>query len=239
MIDIHCHILPGVDDGAKDTQETEKMLRIAYNEGIRCIIATPHYHGGMKPEVWKKRRAALASTIAMAKEISPDLHIISGAEIYYSQEAVEDLMMGDVWTLNASKYVLIEFATYVEFTYIRQAVQTLQYNGYLPILAHIERYDALLIEENVEELVRMGAYIQVNAGSVIGRDGRDIKKYLLQLLKKRYIHFIGTDAHGSAHRRPLMKKCAAYIEKKTDKTYRRQVCLENARKIVRREYIDE
>ncbi len=120
----------------------------------------------------------------MAKEISPDLHIISGAEIYYSQEAVEDLMMGDVWTLNASKYVLIEFATYVEFTYIRQAVQTLQYNGYLPILAHIERYDALLIEENVEELVRMGAYIQVNAGSVIGRDGRDIKKYLLQLLEE-------------------------------------------------------
>ena len=122
------------------------MLRIAYNEGIRCIIATPHYHGGMKPEVWKKRRAALASTIAMAKEISPDLHIISGAEIYYSQEAVEDLMMGDVWTLNASKYVLIEFATYVEFTYIRQAVQTLQYNGYLPILAHIELFDSLFIE---------------------------------------------------------------------------------------------
>ena len=114
---------------------------------IRCIITTPHYPrryeaGGLE----KKEEPHWHPRSRWRKRFPPDLHIISGAEIYYSQEAVEDPMMGDVWTLNASKYVLIEFATYVEFTYIRQAVQTLQYNGYLPILAHIERYDALLIE---------------------------------------------------------------------------------------------
>lgn len=239
MIDIHSHILPGVDDGAKDAEETKKMLLTAYEEGIRCIIATPHCHGGMPPGVWEKRKKALEAAAALAKEVVPDLCILPGSEIYYSQEAVEDLISGSIWTLNDGPYVLVEFPAYVEFMYICRAVQTLQHHGYLPVLAHIERYEALLQGENVEELVRLGAYMQVNAGSVIGKEGRWIKKYLLRLLKKHYIHFIGTDAHGSTHRCPLMKKCAKYIERKTDRSYCEAICRKNAQKVIRREYIHE
>lgn len=239
MIDIHCHILPGVDDGASNEAETKQMLLIAYSEGIRCIIATPHYHGGMEVEEWDKRRAAMIVTSELASEIASDFHIIPGSEIYYSQEAVEALKSGKVWTMSGSKYVLVEFPVYAEFTYIRRAVQILQYEGYLPILAHIERYPALMSLERIDELVNAGAYIQVNAGSVIGKEGRKVKRYIQQLLKRRYIHFIGTDAHGGTYRRPLMKKCAEYIQKKTDAAYCSKVCMKNAGKIIRREYIDE
>lgn len=238
MIDIHCHILPGVDDGASDERETKEMLLMAYQEGVRSIIATSHYHGGMGSEEWIRREKALAVAVGLAQEIATDLYIYPGSEIYYSQEALEELKRGNVWTMNNSRYILVEFPVYVEFSYIRQAVQNLQYAGYLPILAHIERYEALTELENVEELVGMGIYLQVNAGSVIGKDGRKVKKYILRLLQERYIHFIGTDAHGSTRRRPLVKKCVTYISKKTDEAYCLRICKKNAEKIIRREYID-
>lgn len=238
MIDIHCHILPGVDDGASDEQETKDMLLMAYREGVRSIIATSHYHGGMGKDEWIRREKALATTVSLAQEIASDFRIFPGSEIYYSQEVVEELKCGKVWTMNNSRYILVEFPVYAEFTYIRQAVQNLQYAGYLPILAHIERYVSLKELENVEELVDMGIYLQVNAGSVIGKDGRKVKKYILRLLQEQYIHFIGTDAHGSTQRRPLIKKCAAYISKKTDEAYCLRICRKNAEKIIRREYID-
>lgn len=238
MIDIHCHILPGVDDGASDEQEMKEMLLMAYEEGIRSIIATPHYHGGMGRDDLIRREQALAAAVRTAKEIAPDFHIFPGAELYYSQQAMEEMKSGGAWTMNGSRYILVEFPVYVEYSYIRQAVQNLQYAGYLPILAHIERYTALGVLEHIEDLVGMGAYLQVNASSVIGKDGRKVKKYILQLLKERYIHFIGTDAHGSKERRPLLKKCAAYISRKTDEAYCNRICRKNAEKIIRREYID-
>lgn len=239
LIDMHCHILPGVDDGAKDETESREMLRIAYSEGIRYIIATPHHYGGIADEEWDKRKKALEVTSRMAQEIASDFHVVPGSEIYYSQEAVADLKSGRGWTMNDSKYILVEFPLYAEFTYIRRAVQTLQYEGYLPILAHIERYPALMKDHCAEELAQLGAYLQVNAGSVTGRDGWKVKRYILKLLKSQDIHFIGTDAHGSAYRRPLMKQCASYISKKIEEAYCSRICQENAGKIIRREYIDE
>lgn len=238
FIDIHCHILPGVDDGASNREETGKMLRVAYEEGIRTIIATPHYHCDMDERVWEKRKQALVETQKLAGEIADDFLILPGSEVFYSLEAVQALVDGTVWTLNESRYVLVEFPVYVDFSYIQRALQTLQYQGFHPILAHIERYEALYSEERVEELISMGVYLQANASSIIGKDGRKVKKFMLHLLKKRLIHLIGTDAHGSEKRRPMMKKCAQYIEKKTDLEYCRAICGENARKIIRRELID-
>ena len=219
MTDVHCHILPGVDDGAKDAMETRSMLEMAWNEGIRTIFATSHYDSEMGTGIWKRRKEALEQTRRMAAEISPELKIASGAEIFFSEKAVEELEKGRIWTMNQSRYVLVEFFPGEEFFYIQRGLQTLQYKGFWPILAHVERY------------------LQTNASSVIGRNGRRVKKHLRCLLKERLIHFVGTDAHGSRHRRPLMAECAAYIEKKTDREYCRKICRENAGKIIRREYI--
>lgn len=239
MIDVHCHILPAVDDGAGSLDESRRMLEIAYKEGIRTIFATSHYHSEMKDDVWKRKKEALMQTRAEAEKISANLRIVPGAEVFYSEKAVEELAEGRIWTMNGSSYVLTEFAPYEEYSYIKRGLQNLQYHGFWPILAHAERYEELADQQRVAELVSMGVFIQINAGSVLGKNGRQIKKYVLKLLKSRQVHFIGTDAHGSRHRRPLMEKCAAYIKRKTDEQYCRMICQENARKIIRREYIDE
>ena len=109
MTDVHCHILPGVDDGAKDAMETRSMLEMAWNEGIRTIFATSHYDSEMGTGIWKKRKEALEQTRQMAAEISPELKIASGAEIFFSEKAVEELEKGRIWTMNQSRYVLVEF----------------------------------------------------------------------------------------------------------------------------------
>ncbi|MGI6006243.1 MAG: CpsB/CapC family capsule biosynthesis tyrosine phosphatase [Ruminococcus sp.] len=238
MADVHCHILPAVDDGAYDLSETREMLKTAYEEGIRTIFATPHYHGEMGSGVWAKRKAMLKETQRIAREVSEDFRILAGSEIFYSEKAVKDLLEGTVWTMNDSCYVLVEFVPYEEFSYIKRGLQTLQYHGFWPILAHVERYEDLMKIERVRQLTDMGIYLQVNAGSVLGKNGRLVKNYIRELLKERMIHLVGTDAHGSRHRRPLMAKCASYIEKKTDRQYCRDICRENARKIIRREYIN-
>lgn len=238
MTDIHCHILPGVDDGARNEQETEEMLRIAYQEGIRTIIATPHFSEDITEAERMFRKEAFVRTARLARAISPEFRIYPGGEIFYSQGTLNALKQKRNWTMCGSQYVLVEFPIYAEFSYIRQAVQNLQYGGYQPILAHIERYQALLEEKNVAELATMGAYMQVNASSVVGKAGWKTKQYLCRLMKKQYIHFVGTDAHGSVHRRPLMKECCRIIEKKTDGEYCAKLCGENAEKLIGKEYID-
>ena len=142
MTDVHCHILPGVDDGAKDAMETRSMLEMAWNEGIRTIFATSHYDSEMGTGIWKRRKEALEQTRRMAAEISPELKIASGAEIFFSEKAVEELEKGRIWTMNQSRYVLVEFFPGEEFFYIQRGLQTLQYKGFWPILAHVERYSS-------------------------------------------------------------------------------------------------
>lgn len=236
--DIHCHILPGIDDGASDENVTRQMLQMAYDEGIRVMVSTSHYVSAVGDDFWKRRKEALRKTASIAKEIGDDFRIVPGTEILYSEEALQELIEGKIWTLNGTKYVLVEFPTYVDFPYIRRALCNLQSHGFYPVVAHVERYEAIYSAERIEELINMGVLLQANAGSIIGKDGRQVKKFLLRLLKNRQLHMIGTDAHGTKTRRPLMKKCAHYIQKKTDEAYCREICRDNARKIIRREVID-
>ena len=237
MFDLHIHILPGVDDGAKDKKESEEMLRIAYREGIRKIVATPHYCCRMKEEELEKRVVAYRWLCSKAAEISSEIEIYLGAELYYESGILEELKQGRAPTLNHTRYVLTEFSVSADYNYIFHAVQNLQYAGYRPVLAHIERYDALQKEERISALVDSGAYMQVNAGSVSGRNGWSTKRYLLRLMKSDLIHLIGTDAHSSVGRQPLMKECADYIDKKMGQKYRNRICYDNPSRIIKGEYL--
>ena len=237
IIDTHCHILPGVDDGAKNADETRRMLRMAFKDGIDEIIATPHFNCDMDASVLEKRMGAYLRTCKYAKEMNPTARIYLGNELYYSEGVVDALDRGDALTLNQTKYVLVEFPVYSEFRYIRQAVQNLQYAGYLPVIAHIERYQGMKKEEQVAELAGMGACMQVNVSSVMGKAGWSTRWYLLKLMRHGLIHVLGTDAHGATHRRPEMRDCLSYIDKKIGKTYREEISTINPSRIIRGEYI--
>ncbi|WP_461816133.1 CpsB/CapC family capsule biosynthesis tyrosine phosphatase [Faecalimonas sp.] len=234
IVDVHCHILPEIDDGAKNWGEAYQMLRMAYDEGIRVIVATPHHHehrGMCTPLQYKKRLTTLRK---MAQEIDEKFLIMPGMEIYFNQDVVHKLEHKKVHTMGKSKYVLIEFSPNAEFHYIQQGLQQIQMKGYLPILAHIERYRCLLdSEEYVSYLMDMGIYVQVNAGSIIGKSGRTVKKFVKNLLEEQYVHFVGTDAHSSGRRSPMIQKSAEYVQKKFGEDYAKEIFHSNGIKMLK------
>ena len=230
FIDMHCHILPGVDDGAKDIKETKEMLRIAYEEGIRCIIATPHHHprrGRENPKILRRQAKLLREA---AHEIDDHFRIYLGTEIFFGQDIVDKLEAGRVLTMNGRDYVLVEFTPTDTFTYIRQSLQQLQLGGYEVILAHVERYNCTVKEaELADQLCEMGIRLQVNADSIIGESGREVKKFVKYLMDSDLLFCVGTDAHSSRHRAPRMKKAAGYVKKKYGEEYMRRIFFSNAK----------
>lgn len=238
LIDIHCHILPGVDDGSPDMDTTREMLRMAWSDGITAMIATPHYRRGYAAAPAEKLREVYQQVAAEAKKIHPDFQIYLGNELFSSHSLPERLEQGQVLTMSGSKYVLVEFLPSVEYASLSAALRELQMNGYRPIAAHVERYACLLEEPYlVQELADMGFYIQVNAMSVTGDNGYSVKRFVRKLLKYELVHFLGTDAHGTGGRRPAMQKCVSYIEKKYGEAYASKIARDNALGMLQNKFI--
>ena len=240
FVDIHCHILPGVDDGSQTPEETKAMLQKAWDEGIQIMVATPHYHkqrGKNDIELIKKQ---LLLTRKLAKEVNPKMQICLGMEIYYGEDVPELLKEGRVVSIRKSRYILVEFSPGDEFQYILNAVRKLQMSGHTVIIAHIERYNCLRKDiSNVEYLREMGAYLQVNTGSITGSYGRSVKKFLREVLKAHLVQLVGTDAHGSERRTPKMQEAYKEVVKRCGEEDADQIFGQNAKKVLRNEEIDE
>lgn len=237
-IDIHSHILPQIDDGAKNIDMSIKMLRIAQQNGICSIILTPHnkpMHHNASPEKIGSLTDELQEA-ANKKEIAIRLYV--GNEIYYRSNILEILEERKASTLADSMYVLVEFGPMDDFDYIRNGIYQLLSGGFRPILAHVERYGSVASSvERVRELVKMGCYIQINAGSVMGQYGFGTKKFTRQILKQGLVHFVATDAHDDVRRRPCLLDCAKYIDKKFGEDYAEKILKENPEKVINNEYI--
>lgn len=240
FVDMHCHILPEVDDGSQSPEETKAMLRQAWEEGIRVIVATPHYHrtrGKNDLELIKKQ---LLLTRQMAKEISPKMQVCLGMEIYYGEDIPALLKEGKIVSIRKSRYVLLEFSPDDEFQHIVNAVRKLQMSGHAVIVAHIERYNCMRKDiSRVEYLKEMGAYIQVNTGSITGSYGRSVKKFLREILQEGFVHVVGTDAHGPEKRSPKMREAYKEVMKRCGEDYAELIFEGNAKKILRNEELDE
>lgn len=237
FIDIHSHILPNVDDGATDLNMTKEMLKIAWKDGISTLFATPHYHPTRGRNDIRSWKLALAKAQKAASEIDYRMRVIPGCEILYQHGIIKLLHNGELWTLANSNYVLVEFPLYADYSYILKGIQELRFGGYLPILAHVERYQNVAKVERVEELIDMGAYIQVNTDTVLKSKGLLRGQTIRKLLRNELVHFIGTDAHENRVRKPVMRECAAYIESLCDREYSELICGENAWKVVNKEII--
>ena len=213
--DIHCHILPGLDDGARNFKESEAMLQTAYEEGIRRIIATPHYFATRKSAGVEQIRESAERINQFLKEKEIPISIYCGNEIYYRTGVAELLEKGEILTMAGSRYVLVEFDPGVDFSYLRDGMGELQRYGYFPILAHAERYDCLYDKKNrIQELRNCGIYFQVNASSCLQGFMSEDRKRIKLLIKEACVHFIGTDAHSNRTRSPKIKQCVAYLNKK-------------------------
>lgn len=238
IFDIHCHILPAVDDGARNESSTDRMLRIASSEGINVIVATPHFAYGREKEEVEEIKRKYAEVRTWWKKRGPDKEMYLGNELFYSEGVIEALEAGQALTMNGTKYVLVEFPIYAEFSCVQKAIQKLQYAGYIPIIAHVERYEHLRKKGVMQELVHMGAYMQVNASAILGKHGMITKYYVMQMIKQGLIHFVATDAHGSRERRPEMQQCVAYLEKKLGVSKTHQLLQENPMRMLKGEELD-
>ncbi len=215
IYDIHCHILPGVDDGASSMEESVGLMRREYDDGVRSIIVTPHYRLGMfEPKLSRIYRSFWAACDEAAK-IAPDLHLYMGCEFHAVMDMTEILKRGERPTMAGSRYVLTEFEEDASFAYLKERVTALRSSGYRPVIAHVERCACLLRDEIlIEELSAMGAGIQVNAGSILGDMGRSVRQYCRTLLKDNLVTYIATDAHNLRDRSPNLGECADWLVKK-------------------------
>lgn len=215
LTDIHCHILPKVDDGSGSMEESLDMLQTALDEGIGAIIATPHNYASRRSVSADTVRDAVRRLSEVVMEHDIPISIYCGNEIYYRSGIADLLEAGEILTLAGSRYVLVEFDPGVDFAYLRDGTGELLRYGYFPILAHAERYDCLYEKKGrIRELSNSGIYFQINASSCLQGIMSEDRKRVKLLIKEECFHFVGTDAHSNRTRSPKIKQCASYLYKK-------------------------
>lgn len=233
IVDIHCHILPELDDGSGSLEESVEMLRIAERAGITDIIATPHFKAGRHNSSPDTICSKVREVQRESQKRGVSVTLYPGSEIFFSSELEEDLQSHRICTLNHSPYVLIEFSPAEPYRSIRNALDQMLGMGLSPIVAHAERYGCLLDDwQNVEVLRGMGAQIQVNASGVTGQAGRNIRKQIGILLNRQLVDYIGTDAHGSRARTPDIRKCLKLLGRKYDDHYIEKIMCKNAMELL-------
>ncbi len=202
VIDLHCHILPGVDDGAQTGTDSLAMARKAIEEGIHTIVATPHHQNG---KYVNERTSILHQVKQLNDELQKNeipLKVLPGQEVRLYGDLLEDYKSGKIVTLNeTNKYIFIEFPSNHVPRYAEQLFYELRVKGMIPIIVHPER-NAELIEwpDKLYNFVNKGALTQVTAGSLLGKFGKKIKKFSLQLVEHNLTHMIASDAHNTTSR---------------------------------------
>lgn len=235
IYDIHCHILPGVDDGAGNIKEAMELIEMEYQDGVRVIYLTPHFREGMFETPMGEIIRQYNKIKERAEATYPKLRLELGCEFRVNFRMIEYLQDRKRPTLGKSRYVLAEFSGKHEFSYIRERCYDLLSHGYKPIIAHAERYNALYGQfERLEQLSQMGALIQLNAGSILGIHGLQMKRFCRKVMRLDLLDFVGSDAHNIRDRKPMMGKCAEYMEKKMGRGYTKRVLVRNPR-----DYIEE
>ena len=213
MIDIHCHLLYGVDDGAENRQMSVEMLKHAVGQGIRRVIFTPHYRQGMFKYPLDKIMAAYEDVKGEAEKLGMISYL--GCEYHADSGTGENFKCGRCLTLADSEYVLVEFKYESSIGFIRNTLYDLFAYGYTPVIAHAERYGVFIKDPGIlRELRDMGVSVQINAGSVLGREGFKTKRLCKRIIKDHLVDIVASDSHNMTDRKNHMKECYEYIAKR-------------------------
>ena len=218
MIDIHSHIVFGVDDGPRTREESLALLQEAFSQGVRTIVSTSHRRKNMFETPEEVIMENFKEIQALVQQELPDLTILYGAEIYYSEDALEKLENKQIPTLNDTQYALIEFSPRTPYWEIRNALSKILLLGIRPVIAHIERYAELENnEKRVKELIDMGCYTQINSSSVLkprlfGDKYRLFKKRAQYFLFHNLVHCVASDMHNLTSRPPYMNQAFEFVK---------------------------
>lgn len=214
MIDIHSHILPGIDDGAKSIEDSLNMAKLAVEEGITKIIATPHHQNGKYLNKRQDIIEGVSELNNLLQNRNIPLEVLPGQETRIYGELIEDIDKGDILPLNHTNYLFIELPSGHVPRYTEQLLFDVQLKGFTPIIVHPERNAGIMENPNkLLNLVKKGALTQVTAGSLVGRFGKKIQKFSLQLIEANLTHFISSDAHNVTSRSFHMRESLSVVSK--------------------------
>lgn len=231
MIDLHCHIIFGTDDGAKELENSINILREAYEAGFTKICCTPHY---IVPQYVKTKSENLEKLNIIKeklKEENIDIELYLGNEIYVTNNMKELIEEEKVSTLSDTKYVLVELPLTQKIIDAEDMIENLTFEGYTVILAHPERY--IYVQKDLKYLdkfIEMGVYLQGNYESLIGKYGKGAEKTLKKLLKDKKIDLMGTDTHKEKTTYTKMNKILKILKHYAKKEYYENItinCQEN------------
>lgn len=207
MIDIHSHILPGIDDGAKTEADSIAMAKKAVSEGITKIVATPHHRNGSFDNT---RENILTYTDIINKLFEQEnipLEVLPGQETRINGDMISDLEQGELLPINHSKYLFVELPSDHVPQYTGKMLFDIQVAGHIPVIVHPERNQEIMEHPNrLYEFIRKGALSQITAGSLIGKFGKEVQKVTHQLIQANLTHFIASDAHNTTTRTFWMKE---------------------------------
>jgi protein-tyrosine phosphatase len=228
FVDIHCHLLPAIDDGAKTWDDALEMARLAVDDGTTTVIATPHQLGnfdGNQGDDIRRRVAELQQRLDAAKI---GVRVLPGADVRIEAGMIERLCEGGVLTLgDHRKHVLLELPHDL-YLPLDSILRELELHGMTGILSHPERNEGILRRpEVVAPLVEGGCLMQITAGSISGTFGPECQRLSEALLKAGLVHFVASDGHGTRSRRPLIRRAFERVVELSGETTAVELCSKN------------
>ena len=232
MIDLHHHLLPGLDDGSKSMEHSVAMAKLAVADGITHVVCTPHANGQyhFDPQVNQAKLAELRSLLA--QENIP-LTLGLGCDFHLSYDNIQDAKVNPTrYSVNGLGYVMVEIPDYGLPRGLTEIFYELELAGLTPILTHPERNPTLQSDlPRLKEWLQRGVLVQVTADSVRGNMGKSAEKMAHLLLEQRWVHFLATDAHNTSSRPPRMSEAKAIVAKKYGAEYAEYLCVRNPRAV--------
>ncbi len=231
LVDIHCHILPGLDEGPSSSEESVKMLQLARRDGITAIVATPHIMSGL----YKNTTGIIDNAISELTKLTNHVRIYMGAEIRIDRDLAARVINNELPLINNKHYILLELPAYVipPLPQLENITQGLKNNQMTPIFAHPERNIPILRNINImERLMRCGALFQITAMSITDRNMQGL---VLKMIRKGYVHAVASDAHDVCKRPPILSDAFEVISRKFDRDMANKLFAHNPLKIIQGE----
>lgn len=221
MIDIHSHVIPAVDDGSQDIETSLEMLKIAHDDDVRTLIATPHFYRNRFECSFLDACKKVEALNELARENDINIKILPGQEIFLDKYSSDLYKEGTIGTINKSKYMLVETSLIGSRPKnLMDNIYELKLLGIVPIIAHPERYE-FVIEDNTEinDFVKEGCLFQITSTSITGGFGKEVKKTAENLIKNGLCNFIGSDAHTTGRRCPKIREALEEIKSMDKEIY--------------------
>ena len=225
MIDIHSHVIFDVDDGACDIEQSIKIIKEMIDVGVTDLICTPHYRLKMFETSQEKIETNFSVLCKKVADLNLNINLYLGREVYFNKSIYKEL---ELFRVNNNKIILIEFS-YTNNTEIEEVLYNIKRLGFKVIIAHVERYEYLSFDDIVN-LKSKNVYIQINASTIVGKNGLKQKKKVFKLIKAGVVDFVASDIHYN--RTNYLKQAYEIINKKFGKDTSKKLFNENAKFLI-------